>query len=130
MKCAQCLHVILPEDIFKVIGAQVAHLDCRNPRDLSHEERALLFTYCFEHVVATCPTCRQEFRQYELASDMTGDRKHLCPRCRIDLTERLRDHLYDCTMLPAEVRRRAREARASAQRLAKQIISWPTKPMS
>jgi hypothetical protein len=35
----------------------------------------------------------------------------------VDLTERLREHLYSCTMLPGEVRRRAREARAAARRL-------------
>lgn len=120
MKCAHCDREISPEQTFQVYGSQVAHLDCRKPRDLNNEERALLFTYCFDHAVTTCPTCSQEFRQYELASDLLGNRTHLCPRCRMDLTERLREHLYGCTLLPAEVRRRAREARAAAQRLVKQ----------
>ena len=120
MKCARCLLVISPEDTVEVYGNQVAHLDCRKPRDLNHEERELLFTYCLRHAVATCPACAQDFQQYELTADPIGNRTHLCPRCRIDLTERLRDHLYDCTMLPGEVRYRAREARAILQRLIKE----------
>ena len=120
LRCVRCLLMVLPGDTVEVIGDQVAHLDCRKPRDLNHEERALLFTYCFDHVVATCATCEQEFRQYELASDLVGTRTHLCPRCRVDLTERVRDHLYSCTLLPGEVRRRAREARVASQLLVKQ----------
>jgi transposase-like protein len=69
--------------------------------------------------VVECPTCGQDFRQEELASDLLGNRKHLCPRCRGDLTERLREHLYGCPLVPGEVRRRAREARAAARRLVK-----------
>jgi hypothetical protein len=51
--------------------------------------------------------------------DLIGHRSFVCPRCRVDLTERLREHLYGCTVLPGEVRRRACEARAAAQRLVK-----------
>ena len=96
---------------------QVMHLDCRSPRHLSPEERALLFQYCFDHAVAECASCSQDFRQQELASDLMGNCANLCPRCRTDLTERLREHLYNCSTLPGEVRRRAREARAAARRL-------------
>ena len=80
----------------------------------------LLFKYCFDHAVAECASCSQDFRQQELASDLLGYRTNLCPRCRMDLTERLREHLYDCSMLPGEVRWRAREARAAARRLVKE----------
>ena len=38
----------------------------------------------------------------------------------MDLTEQLREHLYNCLMLPGEVRRKAREARAAARRLVKE----------
>jgi len=38
----------------------------------------------------------------------------------MDLTERLREHLYGCALLPGEVRRSARVARAAARRLVKQ----------
>jgi hypothetical protein len=48
-----------------------------------------------------------------------GNRRRLCPRCRVDLTDRLRGHLYNCARLPGAVRHRAREARAAAQRLVK-----------
>lgn len=79
----------------------------------------MLVKYCVDHPVVTCPTCVQEFRQHELAAELPGHRTHLCPRCRLDLTERLRDHLYGCTLLPGEVRWRAREARAAAQQAVK-----------
>ena len=98
-------------------SGQAVHADCRRPRELSPEERELLFRYCFDHAVAQCASCSQDFRQTELGSDLLGSRTNLCPRCRGDLTERLREHLYSCAMLPGEVRRRAREARAAARRL-------------
>ena len=98
-------------------GGLLMHLDCRRPRCLSPEERALLFKYCFDHAAAECASCSQDFRQLELASDLMGDWTNLCPRCRMDLTERLREHLYNCSMLPGEVRRIAREARAATRRV-------------
>jgi len=119
-KCSRCLQLITADDTLAFEGHQILHLDCRRPRDLGPEERALLFRYCFDHAVAECPTCGQDFRQQELGADLVGDRSHLCPRCRIDLTDRLREHLYGCTLLPGEVRRRAREARAASRRLVKE----------
>jgi hypothetical protein len=116
-KCARCLQLVCREDTVVFDGGRLMHLDCRRPRDLSPEERALLFKYCFDHAVAECASCSQDFRQQELASELLGNRTNLCPRCTMDLTERLREHLYDCSMLPGEVRWRAREARAAARRL-------------
>jgi hypothetical protein len=94
--------------------------DARRRRGLSPEERALLFKFCFDHAVAECASCSQDFRQHELGADLRGNRTNLCPRCRMDLTERLREHLYNCLMLPGEVRRKAREARAAARRLVQE----------
>jgi len=119
-KCPRCLQVISAQDTVEVVGNQVAHVDCRRPHDLTYEERALLFTYCFEHRVAECPRCLQGFRQYELGADLFGNHTHLCPRCRADLTETLRGHLYACAMLPEEVRRRAQALRDAARKLAKE----------
>ena len=119
-KCARCQQLVLGDDMVRFDGDQIVHLDCRRPRGLSHEERALLFKYCFDHAVAECTTCAQDFRQHELASDLLGSRTHLCPRCRVDLTERVRHHLYGCAMLPADVRWTVRAARAAAQRLLKE----------
>ncbi len=117
-KCPRCLQVVSREDTVVFDGgSQPMHLDCRRPRDLSPEERALLFKYCFDHAVAECASCSQDFRQQELGADLLGDRTNLCPRCRMDLTERLREHLYNCLMLPGELRWKAREARAAARRL-------------
>ena len=118
-KCVRCQQLVLVDDTVLFDGDQIVHLDCRRPRGLSHEERALLFKYCFDHAVAECPTCAQDFRQHELASDLLGSRTHLCPRCRVDLTERVRHHLYGCAMLPGDVRWTVRAARAAAQRLLK-----------
>ena len=76
--------------------------------------------YCFGHAVATCPDCQQSFRQQELGSDLLGNRTNLCVRCRVDLTEDVRAHLYGCTLLPETVRQRAREAREAAKKLIKE----------
>ena len=62
---------------------------------------------------------RPEFRP-ELAVDLLRGRTHLCPSCRRDLAETVRGHLYECAMLPAEVRHRARSLRDAAQHLVKQ----------
>src|SRR5207245_2186637 len=50
-KCARCLQLVSREDTVVFDGGQLMHLDCRRPRDLSPEERALLFKYCFDHAV-------------------------------------------------------------------------------
>jgi len=118
-KCPRCSQVITPEDTPAFDANRIIHLDCERPRGLSREERVLLFKYCFQHAVVECPSCAQDFRPNELGTDLVADRSHLCPRCRVDLTERVREHLYDCTRLPAAVRSLAREARAAARRLVK-----------
>ena len=117
--CPRCQQGISQDDTVQVHGDRVAHLDCRRPRDLSHEERAILFRHCFGHAVATCPVCAESFREHQLGADLLSHREHLCPRCRADLTESVRGHLYSCAMLPAEMRQRAREARDAARRLVK-----------
>jgi hypothetical protein len=116
-KCSRCRQLLTPDDTIAFDGNRVVHLDCERPRGLSREERALLFKYCFDHAVVACPPCAQDFRQNELAADLVGNRTHLCPRCRMDLTERVREHLYGCALLPGEVRWSANEARAAARRL-------------
>src|SRR2546428_3641548 len=50
----------------------------------------------------------------ELAADPLGGRTNICPRCRKDLTENVRTHLYGCAKLPAEVRLRAQALREAA----------------
>jgi len=118
-KCPRCQQSITVGDTLTFDGNSILHLDCRRPRDLSREERALLFMYCFDHAVAACTACAKTYRQTELGSDMIGNRSHLCPTCREDLTETMRQHLYGCGKLPDNVSARAREAREAAQRLIK-----------
>jgi hypothetical protein len=119
-KCPRCMEVISADDTVQLVPDGMSHVDCQRPRDLSPEERALLFRYCWGHAAAKCVACGQNFRHGELAADLIGHRTSLCPRCRADLTESMRGHLYSCAMLPEEVRRRAREARDAAQRLVEE----------
>lgn len=118
-KCPRCQQDISVDDTITLEGDQVAHVDCRRPRDLSHEERALLFNYCFDHAVADCGPCGKSHLRHELASDLIGHRTLLCPTCRTDLTGAIRAHLYHCATLPAEIRLKARELREATGKLVK-----------
>jgi hypothetical protein len=119
-RCPRCAEVISADDTVQLLGEGMSHVDCRRPRDLGPEERALLFRYCWGHAAANCPVCAKNFRHQELGADLLGHRTNLCPRCRADLTESIRGHLYSCAMLPEEVRQRARAARDAAAKLIKQ----------
>ena len=90
-------------------GSVIVRLACRRLRELNDDDRALLFKCCWDHVVAECVSCRQGFRQHELAADLFKHRTHLCPRCRTDLTGSIREHLSACGLLR---RRCAEEPRA------------------
>jgi hypothetical protein len=119
--CPQCSQPISLEDTFVFGHGGLGHLDCRRPRVLSAEERAILFTYCGDHPVAECARCTGTFHLRDVAStDAFGVRFHECRWCHTDLTDSVRAHLYGCAMLPAEVRRRAQEARDAARQLVKQ----------
>jgi hypothetical protein len=118
--CPQCARALSPEDTLLFGRGLLSHLDCRRPRVLSAEERALLFTYCRDHHVAECVRCAGKFHLREIASrDSFGILTHGCPWCHTDLTDSIRAHLYDCAMLPAAVRSRAQTAREAAQSLVK-----------
>jgi hypothetical protein len=119
--CPQCTRALLPEDTLLFGHGLLTHLDCRRPRVLSAEERALLFTYCQDHHVAECVRCAGKFHLREVASrDSFGILAHGCPWCHTDLTDSIRAHLDGCAMLPAAVRRRAQAAREAARSLVKQ----------
>jgi len=119
-RCPRCVQVISADDTVQLISDGMSHVDCLRPRDLGPEERALLFRYCWGHAAAMCTACAKNFRHQELAADLFGHGTNLCPSCRADLTESMRGHIYSCAMLPEEVRRKAREARAAAGKLIKQ----------
>jgi hypothetical protein len=119
--CPQCTRALSPEDTIVFGHGLLGHLDCRRPYVLGAEERALLFTYCQDHHVAECVRCAGKFHLREVASrDSFGILTHGCPWCHRDLTDSIRAHLYGCTMLPVEVRRRAQAARDAARSLVKQ----------
>ena len=44
---------------------------------------------------------------------------NLCPRCRTDLTQSARGHLFSCVTLPSEIRQKTQEVRDAAQHLIK-----------
>jgi hypothetical protein len=105
----------------RVVDRRLHHVDCTRRQTLTTDERALLFVYCSDHVVAQCLSCGLSFRMTELAADpLGGGHTVLCPRCRKDLTENARAHVYGCAMLPSEVRLRAKTVREAAQHLMKQ----------
>jgi hypothetical protein len=118
--CWKCSQPIALTDTIEANNGHLSHVDCKRPHILTPEERALVFAYCSGHVVARCPACDVSYRYTELASDILGgSRTNMCPRCRLDLTEAVRAHLFRCAMLPSEVRLRAQAVREAAQRLVK-----------
>ena len=121
VNCSKCSQPIALTDIIESHDGHLSHVDCQRPHILTPEERALVFLYCSGHVVARCPACDIAYRYTQLAADMVGgSRSNMCPRCRRDLTEAVRAHLYRCAMLPSEVRLRAQAVREAAQRLVKE----------
>jgi hypothetical protein len=120
VNCAKCSQPIALTDIIESHDGHLSHIDCKRPHVLIPEERALIFVYCAGHVVARCPACDVSYRYNELAADiLAGGRTNMCPRCRQDLTETVRAHLFRCAMLPQEVQLRARAVREAAQLLVK-----------
>jgi len=117
--CPTCSKTISEDDTVVLVRDRVAHFYCRQPQVLSPEERALLFLYCWKHAVAKCGKCAREYRQFELAADLFSGREELCPECNAELLDNVRSHLYSCSMLPAEVRRRAQVAKETARALVK-----------
>ena len=117
--CSKCSRPIALMDVIEYSEGRLAHLDCKRPQTLTAEERALLYVYCSTHAAARCQSCALDYRLSELAGDPLGGRTNLCPRCRRDLTETARGHLYGCASLPSEVRLRAQQVREAAQRLVK-----------
>src|SRR5262249_40553539 len=117
--CPTCSKTISEDDTVVLMRHRVSHFYCRRPQVLSPEEGALLFYYCWKHAVGKCGKCAREYRQSELAADLFSGREHLCPQCNAELLDNVRSHLYSCSMLPAEVRLRAQEARETARTLVK-----------
>jgi hypothetical protein len=117
--CPECSQSITTDDTVVFAGDRLAHLYCRRPRDLTPEEQALFFLYCWGHVAATCEPCAREYRPSELASDLRRGKEHLCPQCHADLLESIRAHLYTCSTHPAEVRRQSQVAREAGRALVK-----------
>jgi hypothetical protein len=112
------MRLIISSELRRLLHRKVSRLGpCKRPNVLTPEERALVFAYCSGHVVARCAICDVSFRYTELATDILGgSRTNMCPRCRQDLTEAVRAHLFRCAMLPSEVRLRALAVREAAQR--------------
>ena len=120
-KCPRCFQPVFPDDTLAFEGSQLMHFDCGRPRDLSRQERVLLFGHCWGHQMA-CPACGHEFRLFELSPNrFERCNPTCCPRCRIDLIASVREHLYACPLSPEVLRRQAHEARENMRRLVKQV---------
>ena len=120
VNCSKCSRPIVLTDVIEVLAGHLAHLDCKRAQGLTPEERSVLFVFCSSHPVAHCLPCAQRYRFTELAADILGGgRTNLCPRCRRDLTESVRAHVFSCVQLPSELRQRAQNVRDAAQILIK-----------
>jgi hypothetical protein len=120
VNCAKCSQPIALTDIIESDNGRLSHVDCQRLQVLTWEERGLIFLYCSDHAVAECPGCDVKYRYTELAADVLGgSRTNLCPRCRRDLTEAVRAHLFRCAMQPSAVQRWAQVVRQAAQGLVK-----------
>jgi len=121
VQCSECSQPIALSDTIESDNGRLSHVDCQRPRVLTPAERALVFVYCTGHVVARCPACDISLRSTELGADILGGScTNMCPRCRRDLTEVVRAHLFRCAMLPSETRLRAKAVREAAQHLVKE----------
>lgn len=119
VSCLRCSRPIAATDVVEPYKGGLSHVDCKRPQTLTPEERALIFVYCSAHLVAHCPACSVRYAFGELAADPLGGRTNLCPRCRRDLTEGVRAHLFSCVTLPSEIQQRTKEVREAAQILVK-----------
>lgn len=106
-------------DMVESSSGHLSHVDCKRPQLLTPEERSLVFVYCSDHVVAECPSCHVDFRFAELGADPMGGRTNLCTKCRQDLTESVRAHVFSCVTLPSELRERTQQVRDGAKILIK-----------
>ena len=120
LMCTRCLRAISAQDVVESDGAAVAHVNCGRPRDLTHEERSLLYGYCWGHPIV-CRACGSALRLFQLDADPLDHYKRTrCPHCQAELLEAVREHIFDCPFPPDGLRRRARDTREIAQRLVKQ----------
>jgi hypothetical protein len=114
-KCPRCGQGIAVGDTVEIRGGvDLLHLDCRQPRSLSSEERILLFWHCWNHAAAKCLACDESFRPPQLGADLFRNVSNLCPHCRRDLTESLRGRLH----LPGDPADRATEGTRGPRRRA------------
>src|SRR5262245_63508200 len=52
VNCPRCSQPIALTDIIESNDGLLSHVDCKRPKVLTPEERALVFVYCSGHVVA------------------------------------------------------------------------------
>jgi hypothetical protein len=63
---------------------------------LSSSERAMMIRCCYAHDVAFCHGCARSYRVQRLGADWLEGKTEICPRCRGDLSDSIRDHLRSC----------------------------------
>ncbi len=84
---------------------------------LTLRERALIFRACWEHPVANCARCGGSFRSIELAVGTFVSFSTLCPTCRLDLTDSMREHLIACAVAAGLDAQNVRVDRKEARQL-------------
>jgi hypothetical protein len=71
---------------------------------LMPEERALLLQYCDDHPVAACPRCSEAVTFDHIGAGVITATRDFCPSCHSDLTNVLRGHLAECTLMRVQAR--------------------------
>jgi hypothetical protein len=66
---------------------------------LSPDERAILIRCSYDHHVAFCPDCASSYRIDGLGADLFRGKTDLCPQCRADLSDSIREHLESCRLV-------------------------------
>ena len=100
--CRLCSEAITSAVDAVVFASGVAHALCVDPgptAPLTPDERSRLIRTCRNHTVAKCPVCSRTYRIIEMGTDLSSDRYHLCPTCRVDLTRSIRQHIADCSVI-------------------------------
>src|SRR5437870_8814769 len=81
-----------------MMRASLAFVDWRVGM-LSADERAILIRCCYDHQVAFCPDCASSYRIHGLGADLFRGKTDLCPQCRADLSDSIREHLESCRLV-------------------------------
>src|SRR5438094_3430821 len=71
--------------------------------------------------VAFCPDCASSYRIHGLGADLFRGKTDLCPQCRADLSDSIREHLESCRLV---TRQRSQQGKAMNAQFRQP--AWPS----